>query len=295
MICGLIYLTLMSTIMFLCGYFTRERLTEVSEGLNYPTGFMNQVSADWESPPLISLAVSPTGVCPSSAPDIVFGRHFYGVKTGCDCLGITSTRMGMKGIPALAEEIGLGNRTNTIMQAAFFKIANVIPYDKAVEQMKKMIVKSFGSKGEEVVNMNYAAVEAGSDVIKVEVPAEWAKLEVKADSGKRTNVPEFVANVVDPINNLAGDDLPVSAFLGREDGTFPSGTSQYEKRGIAVNVPEWISDNCIQCNQCAYVCPHACIRPFLLDEKEEASLPAGIATIDSKGKGVSSLPSVLYA
>jgi pyruvate-ferredoxin/flavodoxin oxidoreductase len=189
----------------------------------------------------------------------------------------------------LAEEIGLGNRTNTIMQAAFFKIAEVIPYDKAVDQMKKMIVKSFGSKGEEIVKMNYAAVNAGSDVIKIEVPAEWANIEVKADSGKRTNVPEFVANVVDPINNLAGDDLPVSAFLGREDGTFPAGTSQYEKRGIAVNVPEWQSENCIQCNQCSYVCPHAAIRPFLLDEKELAGAPADTTTLKANGKGYEGL------
>ncbi len=189
----------------------------------------------------------------------------------------------------IAEEIGLGNRTNTIMQAAFFKIANVIPYDVAVEQMKKMIVKSFGKKGEDVVKMNYAAVDAGSAVIKVEIPAEWASIEVKAGSKKRTNVPEFVANVVDPVNDLAGDDLPVSAFAGREDGTFPAGTSRYEKRGVAVNVPEWISDNCIQCNQCSYVCPHAAIRPFLLDEKEVAGAPEGTVTLKAIGKGYDGL------
>jgi len=186
----------------------------------------------------------------------------------------------------LAQEIGLGNRTNTIMQSAFFKIANIIPYDQAVEEMRKFIVKSFGRKGEEVVNMNFAAVDKGGNVTKVNVPAEWAKLadeKVVADTSK----PEFILKVVEPINALKGDDLPVSAFLGREDGTFPAGTTEYEKRGIAVNVPEWISDNCIQCNQCSYVCPHACIRPFLMDEKEEAALPEGVATIDSKGKGVS--------
>ncbi len=189
----------------------------------------------------------------------------------------------------LAEEIGLGNRTNTIMQAAFFKIANVIPYDLAEEQMKKMIKKSFGNKGEEIVKMNYAAVEAGSDVIKVEVPAEWANIEVKKEKDQSGKLPEFVRDVVVPINNLAGDDLPVSAFAGREDGTFPSGTAQYEKRGIAVNVPEWISDNCIQCNQCAYVCPHAAIRPFLLDEKEQAAAPEGTVTIKANGKGYDGL------
>ncbi|PKP09363.1 MAG: pyruvate:ferredoxin (flavodoxin) oxidoreductase [Bacteroidetes bacterium HGW-Bacteroidetes-4] len=189
----------------------------------------------------------------------------------------------------LAEEIGLGNRTNTIMQAAFFKIANVIPYDLAEEQMKKMIKKSFGNKGEEIVKMNYAAVEAGSDVIKVDVPAEWANIELKKEKDLSGKLPEFVRDVVVPINNLAGDDLPVSAFAGREDGTFPSGTAQYEKRGIAVNVPEWLSDNCIQCNQCAYVCPHAAIRPFLLDEKEKAAAPEGTVTIKANGKGYDGL------
>lgn len=188
----------------------------------------------------------------------------------------------------IAAQIGLGNRTNTIMQSAFFKIANVIPYEVAVEQMKKAIKKSFGNKGEEIVNMNNKAVERGGDIIKVEIPAEWANINVqkkKADN----NLPEFIANVVNPINSLCGDDLPVSAFNGREDGTFPAGTTVYEKRGIAVDVPEWQSANCIQCNQCSYVCPHAAIRPFLLDEKEMAKLPAGVKTLDVKGKGVEGL------
>src|SRR6056297_3488834 len=186
----------------------------------------------------------------------------------------------------LAQEIGLGNRTNTIMQSAFFKIANIIPYDQAVEEMRKFIVKSFGMKGEEIVNMNFAAVEKGGNVTKIEIPAEWAELKIKEDeedSGK----PEFIRKVVEPINALKGDDLPVSAFVGREDGTFPAGTTEYEKRGIAVNVPEWLPENCIQCNQCSYVCPHACIRPFLMDDKEKEALPEGITTLDSKGKGVS--------
>lgn len=186
----------------------------------------------------------------------------------------------------LAQEIGLGNRTNTIMQSAFFKIANIIPYEKSVEEMKKFIVKSFGRKGEEVVNMNFAAVEKGGAVTKIEIPAEWAKLSIQKPEEDMSK-PEFIRNVVEPINAQNGDDLPVSAFIGREDGTFPAGTTEYEKRGIAVNVPEWISGNCIQCNQCSYVCPHACIRPFLMDEKEEAALPSGIETIESKGKGVS--------
>jgi len=180
----------------------------------------------------------------------------------------------------LAQEIGLGNRTNTIMQSAFFKIADIIPYDQAVKEMRKFIVKSFGRKGEDVVNMNFAAVEKGGDVTRVEVPAEWANLTVQKEKDDR-DIPEFIKSVVEPINNLAGDDLPVSAFAGREDGTFPAGTARYEKRGIAVNVPEWIADNCIQCNQCAYVCPHAAIRPFLIDEKEAAALPEGCTTLDA--------------
>ncbi len=180
----------------------------------------------------------------------------------------------------LAQEIGLGNRTNTIMQSAFFKIADIIPYEEAVKEMRKFIIKSFGRKGEEVVNMNFAAVEKGGDVTQLEVPAEWAKLQPEKKTDDR-DIPEFVKNVVEPINNLKGDDLPVSAFAGREDGTFPAGTARYEKRGIAVNVPEWIEDNCIQCNQCAYVCPHAAIRPFLIDEKEAGQLPAGCDTLDA--------------
>jgi len=176
----------------------------------------------------------------------------------------------------IAAELGLGSRTNTIMQAAFFKIAEVIPFEKAVEEMKKAILKSYGKKGEDIVNMNYAAVDAGGTAVeKVEVPAEWAEIELKetcacacANDPKR---PEFVCNIVDPINALKGDQLPVSAFNGREDGTWDNGTAAWEKRGIAVNVPEWQVENCIQCNQCAYVCPHAAIRPFLATEEEAAA------------------------
>ena len=173
----------------------------------------------------------------------------------------------------IAAELGLGNRTNTIMQSAFFKIAEVIPFEKAVEEMKKAILKSYGKKGEDIVNMNYAAVDAGGSAVeKVEIPAEWASLssEAAAKSVDMTR-PEFVRNVVDPINALKGDDLPVSAFNGREDGTWDNGTAAYEKRGIAVNVPQWDIQNCIQCNQCAYVCPHAAIRPFLATEEEAAA------------------------
>ena len=172
----------------------------------------------------------------------------------------------------IAEEIGLGNRTNTILQSAFFKITNVVPYELAVEKMKYAINKSYGKKGESIVNKNYAAVDRGGEYTKVEIPAEWANLadenEVKTDI-----VPTFIRDIVRPINAQAGDDLPVSAFLGREDGTWEQGTSKYEKRGVAASVPVWNSSNCIQCNQCAYVCPHAAIRPFVLDETEQAKAP----------------------
>ncbi|TKG96498.1 pyruvate:ferredoxin (flavodoxin) oxidoreductase [Puteibacter caeruleilacunae] len=177
----------------------------------------------------------------------------------------------------LGVEIGLGNRTNTIMQSAFFKITEVIPYELAVENMKKAIVKSYGKKGEKIVNMNYAAVDAGGqNVVKVEVPAEWKDITV-ADAAGDESRPEYISKVVDVINAQKGNDLPVSTFVGSEDGTFPAGTTEFEKRGIAVNVPEWQEDNCIQCNQCAYVCPHAAIRPFLLTEEEVANAPEGTA------------------
>ena len=155
----------------------------------------------------------------------------------------------------IAAELGLGSRTNTIMQSAFFKIANVIPFEKAVEEMKHAILKSYGKKGEDIVNMNYAAVDAGGNAVeKVEVPAEWAQIEDRGfEHASNASYPEFVRKIVEPINGLKGDQLPVSAFNGREDGTWDNGTAAYEKRGIAVNVPEWQIANCIQCNQCSYV------------------------------------------
>jgi len=183
----------------------------------------------------------------------------------------------------LAVDLGLGNRSNTIMQSAFFRITNVIPYELAQEHMKKAIVKSYGKKGESIVNMNFAAVDAGgNNVQKIEVPAEWAAIKVEADEISKR--PAFIKNVVDVINAQKGDTLPVSTFNGREDGTFDAGTTAFEKRGIAVDVPQWIPENCIQCNQCSYVCPHAAIRPFLIDEKELAALPADTATIKTNGK-----------
>jgi len=179
---------------------------------------------------------------------------------------------------AIAEEIGLGTRTNTIMQSAFFKVANVIPYSKAIDEMKKAIYKTYGKKGEDIVRMNNLAIDKGGEVVKVDVPAEWANIKTERKADNR-NVPDFIRNVVEPINRMKGDDLPVSAFKGREDGSFPAGTTAYEKRGIAVNVPEWQPENCIQCNQCSYVCPHAAIRPFLLTEEEAAGAPEGTKTI----------------
>lgn len=185
----------------------------------------------------------------------------------------------------IADEIGLGNRTNTILQAAFFKISNVIPFEVAVKEMKKAIDKSYGNKGENIVKMNYAAVDRGAEYKQIEIPAEWKSLkDDQKMGGHSSNRPEFITNVVDVINDQKGDDLPVSAFLGREDGTFPCGTSQYEKRGIASHVPIWSADKCIQCNQCAYVCPHAAIRPFVLDANEAAKVPAGTEMIKSNVK-----------
>ncbi|KGL52698.1 racemase [Porphyromonas canoris] len=199
------------------------------------------------------------------------------------CLAKNNVAFYMINATKIAQEIGLGNRTNTILQSAFFKIANVIPYDLAVEQMKKFIVKSYGKKGEDVVNKNFAAVDRGAEVIKVPVKQEWANLpDDTAD--RHEDDTDFVHNIVRVINAQEGDSLPVSAFLGREDGVWEQGTAASEKRGVASHVPEWTAENCIQCNQCAYVCPHATIRPFLLNEEEAAKAPAGYKTLKPIGK-----------
>ncbi|MGB5989584.1 MAG: pyruvate:ferredoxin (flavodoxin) oxidoreductase [Marinifilaceae bacterium] len=193
---------------------------------------------------------------------------------------------------ALGAKLGLGSRTNAIMQSAFFKITGVIPFELASEEMKKAIVKSYGNKGEKVVNMNYNAVDEGGkpeSVVKVTVPTTWASLEVKEVADVESNKPDFIKNVCDVMNAQAGDDLPVSAFTGREDGTFPAGTTKFEKRGIAINVPEWDVENCIQCNQCAYVCPHAAIRPFLLSDEEVANAPEGTEVKPATGKDLKGL------
>jgi pyruvate-ferredoxin/flavodoxin oxidoreductase len=185
----------------------------------------------------------------------------------------------------IAEELGLGSRTNTIMQSAFFKISQVIPYEEAVKEMRKFIEKLYGRKGEDVVKMNFDAVERGGKIEQVDIPKEWSNIKVEKEPVNES-VPEFIRDVAIPINNLKGDDLPVSAFLGREDGTFPPGTTAWEKRGVAVNVPEWQPDLCIQCNLCAYVCPHSCIRPFMLDEKEMKNKPEEMETLEIKTKGL---------
>ena len=177
----------------------------------------------------------------------------------------------------IASEIGLGGRTNTILQSAFFKITGIIPYEEAVDYMKKAIVKSYGKKGENIVNMNYAAVDRGGEYTKVEVPADWKDITAKFENPNKDRLaPAFVKEIADVVNAQTGDTLPVSVFNEYVDGTIPAGTSAYEKRGVAVKVPEWQADNCIQCNSCAFVCPHAVIRPFLLTEEEAANAPEGL-------------------
>ena len=185
----------------------------------------------------------------------------------------------------IAAEIGLGGRTNTILQSAFFKITGIIPYEEAVEYMKKAIVKSYGKKGEHIVNMNFAAVDRGGEYTKVEIPADWKDITAKFENPNAARLaPDFVKHIADVVNAQAGDTLPVSAFNDYVDGTIPAGTSAYEKRGVAVKVPEWQADNCIQCNTCAFVCPHAAIRPFLLTDEEAAAAPEGLKM--QQGKAV---------
>ena len=185
----------------------------------------------------------------------------------------------------IAQEIGLGGRINMIMQAAFFKVANIIPVDEAIKYLKDAVVTSYGKKGEKVVNMNFAAIDKGLDsLVKINVPESWKDAEDdKLD--EKMSVPDFIRDICIPINKLEGNDLPVSAFVNNniEDGTFMHGTTEYEKRGIAVNVPEWIPENCIQCNQCSYVCPHACIRPFLSTEEELKNAPESFKTLKANG------------
>ena len=181
----------------------------------------------------------------------------------------------------IAAETGMGGRINTIMQVAFFKIANVIPVDKAVEYIKYAIKKSYGSKGDKVVNMNIAAVDRGIEAIEeINYPAAWANATTGATL-EETKVPDYIKNVVKPVLRLEGDKLPVSAF--EPDGAVPVGTTQYEKRGIAINIPVWKPETCIQCNQCAFVCPHAAIRPYLVKKDAMAKAPTGFNTKAATG------------
>jgi pyruvate-ferredoxin/flavodoxin oxidoreductase len=183
----------------------------------------------------------------------------------------------------IAQKLGLGGRINMIMQSAFFKITDIIPVDQAVAYLKEAVVKSYGNKGEKVVSMNHAAIDKGiTDIQKVAVPAAWGSAKDACVPAKK--VPPFIEKVLQPVNRQEGDKLPVSAFVSMEDGTFPAGTSAFEKRGIAIHVPEWQSDKCIQCNQCSYVCPHAAIRPVLLTEEEVKKAPAGLTAKKYTGK-----------
>lgn len=173
----------------------------------------------------------------------------------------------------IAQEIGLGGRINMIMQSAFFKLADIIPLADAIAYLKEAVEHSYGMKGQNIVDMNNAAIDAGVEaIIEVEVPAAWAEA-ADTTAAEAATGNDFIDNLLVPMNRLEGDSLPVSAFTDYADGTFPSGTSAFEKRGIAINVPEWQIDTCIQCNQCAFVCPHAAIRPVLMTDDEAAKAP----------------------
>ncbi|MCW2276975.1 pyruvate:ferredoxin (flavodoxin) oxidoreductase [Heliophilum fasciatum] len=189
---------------------------------------------------------------------------------------------------SIAENLGLGNRTNMVMQAAFFKLAKVIPIEEAVGYMKDGIQKTYGRKGEKIVAMNCAAVDAGvNSLVAVEVPASWAGAVVEAAA--TVDEPAYVTNIQRPVNRQQGDKLPVSAFAELADGTMPVATSKYEKRGVASQVPEFLIDNCIQCNRCSYVCPHAAIRPFLVNSEEAAKAPEAFAMKKAVGKQLEGL------
>ncbi|MDO5516530.1 MAG: pyruvate:ferredoxin (flavodoxin) oxidoreductase [Clostridium sp.] len=185
----------------------------------------------------------------------------------------------------IAQEVGLGGRINMIMQAAFFKLAKIIPVEDAVKYLKDAVVTAYGRKGENIVKMNHDAIDLGLDgIVKINVNTDW-KNAVDEDNVNNLDYPDFVKDIVRPMNRMEGDSLPVSVFInhGMDDGTFMHGTTEYEKRSIAVNVPEWVPERCIQCNQCAYVCPHATIRPFLLTEEEKSHAPEGFKSVDPKG------------
>ncbi|MCL2013810.1 MAG: pyruvate:ferredoxin (flavodoxin) oxidoreductase [Oscillospiraceae bacterium] len=189
---------------------------------------------------------------------------------------------------SIAKELGLGGRVNTILQAAFFKLANIIPISDAVKYMKDAATNSYSKKGDHIVKMNHDAIDRGiNDIKEIKVPGSWAGLEGRIEhteaTGDRKDLVDFVNNILIPVSAQKGDTLPVSAFCGREDGTLPQGTSQYEKRGIAVDVPRWAEENCIQCNFCAYVCPHAVLRPVAMNGEELSKAPGGTRSIPMNG------------
>ena len=196
----------------------------------------------------------------------------------------------------IGKEIGLGGRINTVLQSAFFKLANIIPEEQAIELMKAAAKATYGKKGDKIVQMNYDAIDAGAEqVVQIQVPESWKNcadegLFAPAVKGGREEVVDFVKNVQAKVNAQEGNNLPVSTFTKYVDGTTPSGTSAYEKRGIAVDIPVWIADNCIQCNRCSYVCPHAVIRPIALTEEELQKAPEGMQTLDMVG-----MPSMKFA
>ncbi|QXM07042.1 pyruvate:ferredoxin (flavodoxin) oxidoreductase [Crassaminicella indica] len=188
----------------------------------------------------------------------------------------------------IAQAIGLGGRINMIMQSAFFKLAKVIPIEDAVRYLKESVVKTYGKKGEKIVQMNHKAIDQGvKELVKVNVPSNWTNL--MDEKAPIADEPYFVKHIQRPMAKNEGDNLPVSAFNGIEDGTFPLGTTAYEKRGIAVMLPQWQVDKCIQCNQCSYICPHATIRPFLLNEQEMKNKPESFNTKKALGKGMENL------
>ena len=195
----------------------------------------------------------------------------------------------------IGKELGLGTRTNTVLQSAFFSIAKIIPEEDAIKYMKDAATKSYGRKGEAIVKMNHDAIDRGANgYVKVDVPASWKDAvddsQKKVATGNRPELVDYVNNVVFPVNSFHGKDLPVSTFENYADGTSPQGTAAYEKRGVAVDVPEWIVDNCIQCNQCSYVCPHAVIRPIAMTDEELAAAPAG-----TKAKPMTGVPGMNFA
>ena len=189
---------------------------------------------------------------------------------------------------SIAQELGLGNRTNTVLQAAFFKLSGVLPVDEAVQYMKDAITHSYFKKGDKVLNMNYAAVDRGlQSVEEIRVPDSWKDLpDEPLEQTEAAGVPDYVRDVLIPVNAQAGDKIPVSKFLSFADGVTEVETSKYEKRGIAVDVPQWLPDNCIGCNQCSLVCPHAAIRPFLFTKEEAEQAPAGCITHKANGRGM---------